>query len=216
MVPAAHGAELRLRELRELPLRCEVGRADLLEHRVVHAFLRRHADAERDPASDLAHDRVDTAERVEVGAGQVRSRGLVATANVEPDSRRGDVALVGDAAADRLRVARVMVGAENAELGVARRHAALQLLEAALVHVAERLDLHVSILLLRLQIDKTPGGIEPPCHGLQPRASPLGHGVMEPPSGVEPLSPEWESGALPLSYEGLMRMEGFEPPTAGF
>jgi hypothetical protein len=35
-----------------------------------------------------------------------------------------------------------MVGAQDAELGVARRHAALELLEAALVHGAERLDVH--------------------------------------------------------------------------
>ena len=40
-----------------------------------------------------------------------------------------------------------MVGAEDAELGVAGLHAALELLEAALVHVAERLDVHFAILL---------------------------------------------------------------------
>src|SRR5918999_2852501 len=61
---------------------------------------------------------------------------------VEPNARRRDVALVRDAAADRLRVARVVVGAEDAVLGFARLHAALQLLEAALVDGAERLDVH--------------------------------------------------------------------------
>jgi hypothetical protein len=35
-----------------------------------------------------------------------------------------------------------MIGAENAILGLARDHAALELLEAALVDDAERLDLH--------------------------------------------------------------------------
>ena len=56
-----------------------------------------------------------------------------------------------------------MVGAENAELGVACLHAALELLEAALVDVAERLDVHVSILLsLLLFRQETPDGFEPP------------------------------------------------------
>ncbi len=55
-----------------------------------------------------------------------------------------------------------MVGAEDAELGVARAHAALELLEAALVDRPERLDLHFSILLFRLLNGKeTPDGIEP-------------------------------------------------------
>ena len=40
--------------------------------------------------------------------------------------------------------------------------------------------------------------------------------VSKPPSGVEPLSAEWESAALPLSHEGVsMRMEGLEP-SVGF
>jgi len=50
------------------------------------------------------------------------------------------MAFVGDPAADRLRVARVVVGAEHAELGVARLHATLQLLQAPDVDEAERLD----------------------------------------------------------------------------
>jgi hypothetical protein len=37
-----------------------------------------------------------------------------------------------------------MIGAEDAELGVARLHAALELLQASLVHCAEGLDLHRS------------------------------------------------------------------------
>ena len=61
-------------------------------------------------------------------ARQLRPRGLVAAADVVADARRRDVALVGDAAADRLAVARVVVGAEHAELGVAGLHAPLELL----------------------------------------------------------------------------------------
>ena len=46
--------------------------------------------------------------------------GLVAAADVIAHTRRRDVALVGDRAADRLAVARVMVGAQHAVVGVAR------------------------------------------------------------------------------------------------
>ena len=178
MVARADRAELRLGELRQLALWRELSGADLLEHGVVDALLRRDTHAERDPARDLAHDRVDAAERVEIGARELGASRLVAAADVVADAGRRDVSLVGDAAADRLRVARVMVGAEDAERGVACLHAALELLEAALVDVAERLDVHVSILLfLSVVWQETPDGFEPPWRALQARASPLGHGV---------------------------------------
>src|SRR2546425_1996334 len=51
-----------------------------------------------------------------------------------------DVTLVSDTAADWLAVTRVMVGAEDTELGVAHLHAPLQLLQASLVNGAEGLD----------------------------------------------------------------------------
>src|SRR5207247_3506364 len=60
--------------------------------------------------------------------------------DVVADSGRRDVTLVSDAAADRLAVARMVVCAENAERGVARLHAPLELLQAALVDRTERLD----------------------------------------------------------------------------
>src|SRR5205814_645175 len=59
---------------------------------------------------------------------------------------RRDVTLVSDAAADRLGVPRVVVGAEDAVLRIARLHAALQLLQAAAVDLAESLDPHRSIV----------------------------------------------------------------------
>jgi len=102
VVARADRAELRRRELDELALRREVGSTDLVEHRMVHALLRGHAHAERVPARDLAHDRLDAAERVEVVAREVRARRLVAAADVVADTRRRDEALVRDAAADRL------------------------------------------------------------------------------------------------------------------
>src|SRR5205823_15066014 len=51
-------------------------------------------------------------------------------ADVVADTRRRDVALVGDTPANRLAIARVMVGAQHAEVRVARSHATLKLLEA--------------------------------------------------------------------------------------
>ena len=140
VVARADRAELRPGELRELPLRREVGVADPVEDRMVGPLGRRHAHAERDPAGDLAHHRLDAAERVEVGPRQLGARGLVAAADVVADARRRDVPLVRDAAADRLAVARVVIRAQHAELRVAGRHAALELREAPRVHVAERLD----------------------------------------------------------------------------
>jgi hypothetical protein len=142
VVAGADGAELRRRQVGEAALRREVGRANLLEHLMVRALCRRHAHAERDAPRDLAHHALDASERVEVCAGQLGARGLVPAADVVADAGGGDVALVGHRAADRLGVAGVMVGAEYAELGVARLHAALELLEAAPVDGSERRDLH--------------------------------------------------------------------------
>ena len=92
---------------------------------------------------------------------QLRASGLVAAADVVADARRRHVALVGDAAADRLAVARVMVGAEHAELGVAGLHAALELLR-----LRSSTSPNVLIVLIFdppfILSGKTPGGLEPP------------------------------------------------------
>src|SRR5262249_7920381 len=78
---------------------------------------------------------------------------LVSAADVVAHAGRRDVALVGDRAADRLAVPRVVIGAEHAELGVACGHAALQLPEAPLIHGAEGLDrAHVHSILVFARI----------------------------------------------------------------
>src|SRR5262249_36984189 len=123
MVARADGAELRLGQLRELPLRREVGVADPIEDRVVASLGRWYAHAERVPARDPAHPRLDAAERVEIAPRQLCPGRLVAAADVVAHPGWGDVALIGDAAADRLAVAGVMVRAEHTELGVAHVHA---------------------------------------------------------------------------------------------
>ena len=156
--------------LRELALRLELGRRDLVEHRVLGTLLGRDAHAERDPARDLAHDLLDAAERVKVDAGQRGAGGLVAASDVVADTRGRDVALVGDRAADWLAVAGVVVGAEHAVLGVAGVHAALELLEAPLVDVAERLDVHCSNPPLWLSFRQDTGRIRTAVDALCRRA----------------------------------------------
>ena len=64
-------------------------------------------------------------------------------ADVVADPRRRHVSLVRDATPDGLRVPRVMVGAEHAELGLTGLHASLELLQAPLVDGTEGLDLHL-------------------------------------------------------------------------
>jgi hypothetical protein len=140
VVTRADGAKLRTCGLQELPLRCEVCVTNPIEDRMVAALLGGNAHAERDSSRDLAHDEHDSAQRVEIGARQLRAHRLVAGPDVVADAGRRDVTLVRDAAADRLAAARVVVGAEDAEVRVARGHAALELLEAAPVHGAEGLD----------------------------------------------------------------------------
>ena len=146
VVAGSDRAELSRGQVGEAALRREVRAANPLQHRMVGALRGRNAHAEGDPARDLAHDPLDAAEGLEVGLRQLGSRGLVAAADVVADTRRRDVSLVGDAAADRLRVARVVVGAEHAEVGVAGLHAPLELIEAAPVDRAERLDAHRHLL----------------------------------------------------------------------
>src|ERR671935_3299242 len=120
-----------------MALRSERRLADLVEDGMVDAFTGCHPDAEADAPGDLAHHCRD----VDVLGDQRRGDRLVAAADVEADAGGRDVALVGDRAADRLRVARVMVGTEDAEVRVARVHAPLELVERPLVDRAERPDL---------------------------------------------------------------------------
>ena len=109
VVAGSNGAELVGGVLGELALRLEISRCDLVEHRVIGA-LGRGRPSERDPARDLAHDPLDPAERLEVSPGELGARRLVAAADVVSDAGRRDVALVGDRAADRLAVPRVVIG----------------------------------------------------------------------------------------------------------
>src|SRR5581483_1806076 len=165
------------------------------------------------------HDALDAALRVEVGARQLRLDRLVAAADVVADAGRRHVALVGDATADRLAVARVMVGAENAEVGVAGRHAALELLEAARVHVAEGLDRAHRIAPFALSWEEDTGRnrtavsrVAAACLAARPRCQGLREDSNLCARGRSPV-------LYPLSYGGEcarcapeVRAEGVEPP----
>ena len=141
VVARADRAELRRRQLGELSLRHELGLADLLQHRVVDPLLGRTRPCRTRSGAMISRmiDSTPPSASRSRCVSSVRS-GLVAAADVVADARRRHVALVGDATADRLAVAGVVVGAEHAELGVAGRHAPLELLQAPLVDGAERLD----------------------------------------------------------------------------
>jgi hypothetical protein len=82
VVARAHGAELRLGEAGELSLGFEVRGADLFQHGVIDALASRDAHAEQYALRDFAHDRRDSAESVEIRAGQLGAGGLVAAADV--------------------------------------------------------------------------------------------------------------------------------------
>ena len=210
VVARADRAQLRCGRLRQLPLRGELGVPNLVQHRMVDLLGRRNAHAERDPPRDLAHELLHAAESVEVGARQVGACRLVATADVVADARRRHVPLVGDAAADRLRVTRVMVGAEHAELGVARLHASLELLQAPLVDVAECLDLHL-VPPFHCPALETPGGFEPPSTRVADACLPLGHGVVRSPREDSNLCARGRNPVLcSAELRGQVLLEGSE------
>jgi hypothetical protein len=95
------------------------------------------AEPEADIGGDLVDDRPDA-----VGDRLLRHVELhrhVAAGDVEADPADRDVLLVGDHAADRLRIAEMSVGTEHAADHAAVLHAAHHLLLGALVMLAENL-----------------------------------------------------------------------------
>jgi hypothetical protein len=84
----------------------------------------------------------------------------VAAADVEADARDADLLLVGDDSADRLRVAEVTVGADDAGDDVADRHAVTHLCDGCVLVPAEHLQRRVlEPLLLRPQLRDALGGL---------------------------------------------------------
>src|SRR5215470_16808107 len=78
---------------------------------------------------------------------EVDPRRHVAAADVEADARDRDMLLVGDDAADRLRIAEMAVSAEHAARNAADAHAAPHLLDGALVMLTVNLQVRHDTLL---------------------------------------------------------------------
>jgi hypothetical protein len=111
VVAAAHGSKLRSCEIEQRPLVRHRTVRDRVEHRSLpDRLVVLPTDAEGDRVPDLVHDVAD----VEIGCGQVGADGAVPAADVIPNARRHHNGLRREDAADRHRVAFVMVRAEHA------------------------------------------------------------------------------------------------------
>ena len=105
---------------------------------------------------------------------RVEAHRHVAAADVEADAGDADLLLVGDHAADRLRIAEMAVGADHAGDDVADRHAIAHLRDRRVVVLAEHLER--AVLVLRcLRLERDIG-----CNGLRiPRKLLLARGVTK-------------------------------------
>ena len=125
VVARADGAELGHRLL---AIGLHVGlapRIGVVEQRVLGTLLVGAADAERDRPRHVPDDRADAVGDRRVG--RVEANRHVAAADVEADAGNADLLLIGDDAADRLRIAEMAVGADDAADDIADRHAVLHL-----------------------------------------------------------------------------------------
>ena len=126
----------------------------IVEEVVLDALLVHPAHTERDRRHDLAVDvRDPIGDRVE---RCVQPHGQVAAADVEAHARDADLTLVGDHAADRLSVAEMAVGTDDAGHHVAETHAVAHLRDRALLMVADHRQRRVTVSLgLRRQLDRS-------------------------------------------------------------
>ena len=179
-----------------------------VEHRVIGPLRRRHAHAERDPPRDLAHDRLDAAERIEVGPRQLgprqpccrsRCRSRRPTATRSPRTRYRRRSAGCSPGGGRRRGRRTSASPASMQRS--------QLRETARVDLAERLDRAHRLLLSHQWIVWQDTGRSRTAvsrfAGARLAARPRCRGCREPPRGVEPLRPGSKPGALPLSYGGM-------------
>src|SRR6516162_219648 len=164
VVARSDGAELVARHLLEVADRLDLLPERAVEQRVIDLLGIAAAETEADIGSDLVDQRTDA----------IRDRGLrhveldrhVAAGGVEADTAHGNVLLVGDDAADRLRIAEVAVRTEDATNHAANLHAARHLLLRAIVVTAEDPNLRHGTLLAFSMLPTfelvRAGGFEPP------------------------------------------------------
>ena len=111
MVAASHGAKLALGRGLEALERL-AGPCRVVEEFVIDARLVRAAHAEGNVANDVVHDALDLWRnilRLRICADR-----KVAAGDVESDAGDGNLVLVGDDASDRLSIALVPIGAQDA------------------------------------------------------------------------------------------------------
>ena len=140
MVARSDGAELAARHLLEM---AGVGGAPgvvVVEQRVLDALRIDAADAEAHRAADVGEDAADPV--VDRCARHVEAHRHVAAADVVADAADRDMLLIGDDAADRLRIAEVPVGAQHAADHAADTHAARHLRLGARIMLAEDFEVH--------------------------------------------------------------------------
>ena len=117
-----------------LPIILHAGRlppVGIIEQFMVNALIVGAPYAERDRLSDVPCDRHDiVSDRYE---RDVEPNGHVPAGDVEAHPGNADLLLVGDHAADRLRIAEVAVGTENAADHVSHCHAVAHLRHGRLV-----------------------------------------------------------------------------------
>src|SRR5439155_25628155 len=147
VVAGPDGAELRPRHLLEVT-DPGVGPERAVEDGVVDRLRVGAAEPEAHRLGDVVGD--DGNAFADVLVLEVDPRRHVAAADVEADARDRDVFLVGDDAADRLRIAEVAVGAEHAARNAADAHAAPHLRDGALVMLTEDLQVRHDRAPLRL------------------------------------------------------------------
>ena len=108
-----------------------------------------------------------------------------------------------------------MVGAENAELGVARLHAPLELLRGSARRRAERLD-RAHLLLLSIVVPaRHRADSNRRERALQARASPLGHGVARAPERSRTSAPGVEARCSSTELRRQGAGGGIEPSSSG-
>ena len=148
VIAGADGAELRPRHLLEM---ADAGVLPqwAVEDVVVDRLRVRAAEPEAHLLGDVVGDHRHAL--ADVLVFEVHPRRHVAAADVKADARDRDVLLVGDHAADRLRVAEVAIGAQNAAGDAADAHAAPHLRDGALVMLAENLQVSHDTLLSRVE-----------------------------------------------------------------
>ena len=127
VVAGADGAKLGARHVAVLRGLGKVPAGVIVEQLVLHRLAVLAADAEREGAPQVVHDRADVAAQLP-GIG-VQQHRLVAAGHVEADSGWADVVGIGDHAAHGDRVAEVVIGHEGGVVGALP--AALHLLHGA-------------------------------------------------------------------------------------